>query len=110
MLSLIHLPPQATDGVEEGGSAGKPAITAFDYLEMYPGSKTSHFRKIQKASRVSFEEMLFFDDESRNRNVEELGVTMRLVRDGVTRAEVDKGVEEWRERNKERLKGKEREG
>ena len=44
--------------------------------------------------------MLFFDDESRNRNAEELGVVMCLVRDGVTRAEVDRGVESWRKRNK----------
>lgn len=44
--------------------------------------------------------MLFFDDEARNRNVEtELGVTFCLVRDGVTRDEVDKGVWAWRRRN-----------
>ena len=42
--------------------------------------------------------MLFFDDESRNRNVEELGVVMWLVRDGLTRQEVDEGVREWRRR------------
>ena len=42
--------------------------------------------------------MLFFDDEERNRNVEQLGVTMWLVRDGVTRNEVDRGVNEWRKR------------
>lgn len=43
--------------------------------------------------------MLFFDDEVRNRNVEALGVTMWLVRDGVTMAEIDNGVREWRRRN-----------
>ena len=42
--------------------------------------------------------MLFFDDEARNRNVEELGVTMYLVRDGVTADVVDRGVREWRKR------------
>ena len=42
--------------------------------------------------------MLFFDDEARNRNVEELGVVMYLVRDGVTRDVVDRGVREWRRR------------
>ena len=42
--------------------------------------------------------MLFFDDEARNRNVEELGVTMWLVRDGVDKEEVDRGVREWRRR------------
>lgn len=42
--------------------------------------------------------MLFFDDEVRNRNVEDLGVTMYLVRDGVTKDVVDRGVKEWRRR------------
>lgn len=44
--------------------------------------------------------MLFFDDERRNRNVEQLGVCFWLVEDGVTRGEVDKGVQEWRSRRK----------
>ncbi len=43
--------------------------------------------------------MLFFDDEVRNRNVEGLGVTMCLVRDGVSKGEVDRGVREWRMRH-----------
>lgn len=42
--------------------------------------------------------MLFFDDESRNRNVESLGVVMWLVRDGVTWGEVEDGVRSWRKR------------
>jgi magnesium-dependent phosphatase 1 len=43
--------------------------------------------------------MLFFDDEARNKNVQmELGVTFYLVRDGLTREEVDRGVWEWRRR------------
>ena len=71
----------------------------FDYMEIYPGSKTTHFKKLEKKSGVPYEEMLFFDDESRNKNVEELGVVMQLIRDGVTTAEVNKGVESWRKRN-----------
>ncbi|KAF2478544.1 magnesium dependent phosphatase 1 [Neohortaea acidophila] len=90
MLTYLSIPWEGT---------AQPAVELFDYLEMYPGSKTTHFQRIQKRSGVPYEEMLFFDDESRNRNVEELGVTMQLVRDGVTRAEVDKGVESWRKRN-----------
>ncbi|TKA65424.1 hypothetical protein B0A55_09381 [Friedmanniomyces simplex] len=75
------------------------AIDMFDYLEIYPGSKTSHFQRLFKKTGIAYEEMLFFDDESRNRNVETLGVVMQLVRDGVTRQEVDRGVELWRKRN-----------
>lgn len=59
---------------------------------------------------MAYEDMLFFDDESRNRDTEKLGVVMRLVRNGVTRSEVDAGVREWRQRNAERLKAEEREG
>jgi magnesium-dependent phosphatase 1 len=43
--------------------------------------------------------MLFFDDESRNKNVESLGVIMWLVRDGVTWKELEEGVKSWRKRN-----------
>jgi magnesium-dependent phosphatase 1 len=81
-----------------------PAIQFFVHLQIYPGEKTTHFRRIQAASQnagrpVAFEDMLFFDDEGRNRNVQtELGVTFWLVRDGVTTDEVDKGVWEWRRR------------
>ncbi|KAK5174258.1 uncharacterized protein LTR77_001338 [Saxophila tyrrhenica] len=108
MLTLLHLPASATEDGSE--SEERKAISAFDYLEAYPGSKTSHFQKIHKASKVPYEEMLFFDDESRNRDVEKLGVTMQLVRDGVTVAEMDKGVKLWRERNAKRLEGVKREG
>jgi len=83
---------------DEGGRKVK-AIRLFDYLEIYPGSKITHFDKLQKATGIRYEDMLFFDDEARNRNVESLGVTMYLVRDGVTKAEFDNGVREWRKRN-----------
>jgi magnesium-dependent phosphatase 1 len=45
--------------------------------------------------------MLFFDDESRNRNVErELGVQMILVPKGVSHSVFDRGVQAWRKRQK----------
>lgn len=77
----------------------KSAYSVFDFIEIYPGNKKSHFQRIHKNSGIPYEEMIFFDDESRNKNVEELGVVMQLVKDGVTRAEVDKGVGSWRKRN-----------
>lgn len=76
----------------------KRALDVFDYMQIFPGDKKRHFEKLQKQSGVAFEDMLFFDDESRNRNVEQLGVTMWLVRDGVTKAEVDNGVRAWRKK------------
>lgn len=96
MLSLLHIPYSAS---EEEGVKGKKAISLFDHLEIYPGDKRRHFKELREKSGVAFEEMLFFDDESRNKNVEELGVVMQLIRDGVTRGEIDRGVEAWRKRN-----------
>ncbi len=63
------------------------------------GSKTKHFSLLQKQTGLKYQDMLFFDDEARNKNVEELGVVMYLVRDGVTRDVVDRGVKEWRRRH-----------
>ncbi|XP_076169849.1 magnesium-dependent phosphatase 1 isoform X2 [Ptiloglossa arizonensis] len=48
----------------------------FKYKEIYPGSKVTHFSKIQKASGANYKDMLFFDDEHRNIvDVSQLGVT-----------------------------------
>jgi magnesium-dependent phosphatase 1 len=99
MLKLLHLPPlEDAIGAAGGGGKAKRAIEVFDYIEIYPGSKTNHFERIRKMSGLEYEQMLFFDDEARNRNVESLGVTMYLVRDGVSSGEVDEGVWEWRKR------------
>lgn len=70
MLRLLHIPD--TEGKK------KKSIEYFDYMEIYPGNKITHFTKLQKATGLGFEDMLFFDDESRNRNVETLGVTSKL--------------------------------
>jgi magnesium-dependent phosphatase 1 len=75
------------------------ALDYFDAgLEMYPRSKLWHMEMIQRRTEIPYEQMLFFDDESRNREVERLGVTMWLVRDGVTWAEVERGIRSWRTR------------
>ena len=46
--------------------------------------------------------MVFFDDEARNADVEQLGVTFILIgSDGVTKEIFDDGIEEWRRRRKQ---------
>ncbi len=51
------------------------AIDLFDYQEIYPGSKITHFRKLHDDSGVEYEDMIFFDDEYRNAEVgNKLGV------------------------------------
>jgi len=96
-LSLLLVP------ADNGDKHGTPvaAETMFDQMEIYPGSKKSHFRKIQEATGIPYSDMLFFDDEIRNKDVESLGVTFCLVPDGVNNRAFEKGLEEWRRRHPE---------
>ncbi|ERS97511.1 hypothetical protein HMPREF1624_05680 [Sporothrix schenckii ATCC 58251] len=107
MLQLLRVPqgPGAHGGDRDGGAdytggGGVAAITLFDAgLEIYPTNKLRHMEALQRRTQIAYEDFLFFDDESRNRNVETLGVTMFLVRDGVTWDAVEKGVRAWRRRH-----------
>lgn len=100
MLKALHIIPSFSDNPAAANTRTTRALDYFEYIQIFPGNKTQHFSRIHQASGVAYEEMLFFDDESRNRNVEtELGVTFCLVRDGMTRDEVDRGVWAWRKRN-----------
>lgn len=115
MLRGLYVPPLAAQAVDtEGANTSlldtskqkdwQRAQSFFSAPQMYPGSKVTHMREIQKWTKkqgkeVAFADMVFFDDEGRNRDVEaQLGVTFVLVRDGVTSEEVDRGVREWRRR------------
>ncbi|KAJ9607352.1 hypothetical protein H2200_008425 [Cladophialophora chaetospira] len=124
MLRGLQVPTSLQDG-KEGSVKVSRAWDFFTHPQIYPGSKTTHFRKIQQqlsransktaslgtghdhgfkqgqvqGRTIPFEDMLFFDDEGRNRNVEtELGVTFYMVSDGVDCDEVDRGIWEWRKR------------
>ncbi|QIW98690.1 hypothetical protein AMS68_004208 [Peltaster fructicola] len=92
LLDLLVIPKTSTVDAPN-------AFSMFDHTEMYPDTKITHFKSLKKKSALPYEEMLFFDDEARNKNVESLGVVMYLVRDGVTSSEIDNGVKEWRKRN-----------
>ncbi|KAH9811895.1 magnesium-dependent phosphatase-1 [Melampsora americana] len=59
------------------------SIEFFDNLQIYPGSKLIHFRTIQTELKIEFDQILFFDDESRNIEVERLGVHFVLVDDSI---------------------------
>ena len=76
------------------GAAPVPAHTLFDQLEIYPGSKVSHFRAISDTSGVAFEDMVFFDDEHRNAEVERrLGVHfVEVGLQGLDRSTYERGM------------------
>lgn len=81
------------------GGENISAKTLFDYTEIYPGSKIKHFQKLAKKSGFAYEDMLFFDDESRNKEVETLGVTFQLVGvSGTDESTLQKGIKMWRQR------------
>lgn len=98
LLNLLHIRP----GSER---PAKRAIDFFSFRQIFPADKRLHFAELHKASGIAYEDMLFFDDERRNRNVESLGVVMRLVEDGVTFDEVDAGVRDWRRKHGVRKPG-----
>ncbi|RCI09627.1 hypothetical protein L249_3887 [Ophiocordyceps polyrhachis-furcata BCC 54312] len=121
LLTMLHLPPTlpsssssssssslpaAAAEVQEEAGAGKPrrALDVFDGgLEIYPSSKIRHMEAIKARTGIDFQDILFFDDESRNRETERLGLTMWLVRDGMTWEELQKGLAEWRRRRRRGL-------
>ena len=63
-----------------------------DYREIFPGDKIKHFKNISAKSGYPCSNMLFFDDESRNRNVTKLGVTFVDAEGGVTVDMVREGL------------------
>ncbi|CCG84308.1 protein of unknown function [Taphrina deformans PYCC 5710] len=75
-----------------------PASSFFDKsaIEIYPGSKLRHFKAIHQRTGVPYDEMVFFDDEKRNREVAQLGVTFVLVPNGVNKGVFQRGLEDWR--------------
>ncbi|EGN97672.1 hypothetical protein SERLA73DRAFT_184473 [Serpula lacrymans var. lacrymans S7.3] len=94
-LSLIQIPSKPGSDP----ATVKSAISYFGQLEIYPGSKSTHFKALHTATSLPYSEMLFFDDESRNREVESLGVTFSLVHSGLDQRTFERGLTEWRRRH-----------
>ena len=66
------------------------------------GSKLRHFRELERTTGIKYQDMVFFDDEARNAEVEQLAVTFILIgSNGVTKEIFENGIEEWRRRRKE---------
>lgn len=93
MLELLHIPGHDDTSI--------PAWQFLDHKVWGVGSKIHHFRKIQEFTGADFKDMLFFDDEHRNIDVQhKLGVTFVLVdEDGLTWETYERGLNLWRKRN-----------
>lgn len=75
----------------------------FTYKEIYPGTKTNHFKRFKEQSNIPYSEMLFFDDEYRNIvDLNSIGVTSIHVEDGVTEQVVKEGLRQFEENIKKR--------
>ena len=56
----------------------------FAFSEIYPSSKLRHFNALMEQTDISFDSMLFFDDEMRNiREVSGLGVKSIHLESGI---------------------------
>lgn len=79
--------------------------TLFNFHEIYPGSKISHFRQLHADSGIAYEDMIFFDDEYRNSEVgTKLGVHfVEVGHQGLDLGTFERGVAEWRARRASRM-------
>ncbi|KAK2147819.1 hypothetical protein LSH36_532g01019 [Paralvinella palmiformis] len=65
----------------------------FDYVEVHPGNKKSHFIDIHFKSGIPYRDMLFFDDDVRNiREVSQLGVACFHVSNGMSLIKLHQGL------------------
>lgn len=71
----------------------------FVQKEIYPGRKTTHFKKFQDQQGVQYKDMIFFDDEYRNIvDIEKLGVMTVYVPNGISMSIVQKALQDFASR------------
>ncbi|CAL8136534.1 unnamed protein product [Orchesella dallaii] len=76
----------------------------FQYKEIYPGCKITHFSRFQKATGLPYSSMMFFDDEERNiRDLSKEGVHCVFVRKGVTMKLLKDALQEFKNKSKSEL-------
>jgi magnesium-dependent phosphatase 1 len=72
----------------------------FSYSEIYPSSKLEHFAALREATKIEYQQMLFFDDEQRNINeVSSLGVCCIHVTQGLNHQLFRQGLDRIEQHN-----------
>ncbi|GMF38783.1 unnamed protein product [Phytophthora lilii] len=92
-LGLMDVVLRGEDGVV---AAKKPLGDLADFVTVFPGSKTTHFKQLKEQTGFAFEDMLFNDDDMENiHDVSALGVVCSHCPDGLTVASWLQGMEDF---------------
>ena len=74
-----------------------------DMIEIFPGTKRKHFESLRHKSRLSYSDMLFFDNERVNvEEVGQLGVTSVYCPGGMSQGAWEKGLETFAKNARQR--------
>ena len=76
-----------------------PMRTVFDHIEIQPGSKKKHFANLRDMTGISYDEMLFIDDDERMNlgEVSQMGVLCVHTPRGITMEHFVKSVQKFHE-------------
>jgi magnesium-dependent phosphatase-1 len=100
--SRTHAPPVARKLLRLLHINSEPAIEQFDHMEWGTFSKKKHITSaLAQFEGLDFTDVVLYDDEMRNRDVETLGCVFAHVPDeqyGLTRRVYESGLNEWRKR------------
>jgi magnesium-dependent phosphatase 1 len=76
-------------------------VDYFEHPQIFPGEKRPHFHELHSITGITFENMLFFDDEPRNiEAVGSLGVCCVPVEKGVDWSTYHAGIEQFSSANR----------
>ena len=82
---------ECLDKFEIGDKIKLRSVFHPDLIEVYFGNKQNHLKTIAKKSKISLQDMIFFDNQMDNcRDVAAIGVTVSYTPNGVTRKDFEK--------------------